>query len=93
MPPGKSGTINSFFSINTLKSISFMFRKYKGATDERLPHDLPGWNRRSLFYFNLYSIVVYVFLLVSRRDYPKLTFNKLVNNQDRIDRLEQDQPL
>ena len=63
-----------------------MFRKLNGATDERLPHDLPGWNRRSLFYFNLYSIVVYVFLLVSRRDYP-------VSNQDRIDRLEQDQPL
>ena len=44
-----------------------------------------------LYFILYYSFIV--FLLVSRRDYPKLTFNQLVNNQDRIDRLEQDQPL
>ena len=91
MPSVWSGTINSFFSVNTLKSNSFMFRKLNGATDERLPHDLPGWNRRSLFYIILLFLLCFSWF--PEENYPKLTFNQLVNNQDRIDRLEQDQPL
>lgn len=48
---------------------------------------------------DLYFILIYILLLFMcfswfpEENYPKLTFNQLVKNQDRIDRLEQDQPL
>ena len=60
----------------------------------RLPRDL-----LRLELGDLYSILIYILLLFMcfswfpEENYPKLTFNQLVNNQDRIDRLEQDQPL